>query len=477
MAPGVVNHESWAVYCPNERRYLWHTPSFQHSQQDPWTLFSLPAEQEFRGTLPDGRSLYLTHHDGLYYLRTRHDPLMEKVFEYAPGLIVTADEQGRMQLVNQAVCTLSGYAPEQLRGKCFYELIPEDERDRVQTVVTRCFDGREVTYSENHWVTASGEKRLLQWSNTRVLSDNNEVIHIGVARDITEQRRAEAQLEVSEARYRNLVENAPDLILELSQTGQILFASPNARHLLGILSPPLQNTPILSWIHEDDWQRFADQLQQPQAQLECRLKHSEEGWRWFSCLGKRYTAQGESKSTLVCRDVTSERAQLQSQKMQAVGFVAAGLAQEFLELLEQDDDQARAKARQLARRLLHLSKVDFEKERFTLESLLEQATQLLSASLRRTRIQVSVNTQESWLSGGRAQLEQLLLHMGLSARDNVLHIETHPVPNPALHGLDAAPNWVELRVAPYERTALPALTDLRAVAVPGEPYRIFLPLS
>lgn len=476
MASGVVNHETWAVYCPKESRYLWHTPNFHH-QQDPWTLFQLPSEQEFRGTLPDGRTLYLTLHDGLYYLRSRHDPLLDKIFEYAPGLIVTADDQGRMQMVNHAVCSLSGYSPHELRGKCFYELIPEDERDRVQSIVTRCFDGREVTYSENHWVTSKGEKRLLQWSNTRLLDDNNDIIHIGIARDITEQRRAEEQLEVSEARYRNLVENAPDLILEISQTGQILFASPNARNLLGILCPPLQGTPILSWIHEDDWQRFSEQLQQPQAQVECRLRHSEEGWRWFSCLGKRYTAQGEQKSTLVCRDITSERAQLQSQKMQAVGLVAAGLAQEFLELLEQDDQEARHKAKQLARQLQHLSKVDFERERVTLESLLEQGIQLLSASLQKTRIQLSINTQDSWLSGGRAQLEQLLLHMGLSARDNVLHIETHSVPNPALHGLEPNQAWVELRVAPYERTALPALTDLQAVALPGEPYRIFLPLS
>src|SRR5690606_19475971 len=54
-----------------------------------------------------------------------------------------------------------------------------------------------------------------------------------LARDITEQKRAEAALRQSEAHFRSLIENALDIIALLDADGARLFESPSGRRLLG----------------------------------------------------------------------------------------------------------------------------------------------------------------------------------------------------------------------------------------------------
>lgn len=393
--------------------------------------------------------------------------LLQQIFEYAPALIVLADDTGRMQKVNRAVCALSGYSPEELQNRPFYELIPDEERNKVQHVVEQCFHDADVTYSENHWVTKGGERRLLQWSNTRLSTGfNDELVHVGIARDITEQRKAEQK-------FRSLVDNAPDAILEIKSNGTVLFTNPAARQIFG----NILKSPILNWVHEDDWAQVAEQMQQPKTDVRCRMLHCQDGWRWFDCKGQA--------GILICRDVTAERHSEESQKMQAVGNVAASLAQEFLQLHKKLEatlekaahNQARPEDFELARQALQdaqdlatqLKKLNqeayFEPERATLEDMLEGAASLLTASLSKVRVQLELNTKDSWLSGGRTQLEQMLLNLGLNAvhPGSVLNLSTHQ-----------APEGVELRVSLTPSGDLYASGPLEnAVIIPGDPLRVF----
>lgn len=407
-------------------------------------------------------------HSSLLHTKTE---LLQQIFEYAPALIVLSDESGRIRKVNRSVSALSGYSPEELLNRPFYELIPDEERQKVQQVVEQCFHDVEVTYSENHWVTKSGERRLLQWSNTRLTTNfNDELVHVGIARDVTEQRKAEQK-------FRSLVDNAPDAILEIELNGTVLFTNHAARQLFG----NILQTPILNWVHEDDWQNVADQMQKTKTDVRCRMLHCQDGWRWFDCKGQQ--------GILICRDVTADRHSEESQKMQAVGTVAASLAQEFLQLhkkleiaLEQASPEARSalkNAQDLAHQLLKLNhEAHFEPERATLEEMLEGAASLLTASLSKVRIQLELHTRHSWLGGGRAQLEQMLLNLGLSAvhPGTVLHLSTHAVHHSET--LDPARQWVELRITQNPSGHLyAAAPPAQAIVLPGDPLRVFFPLS
>lgn len=335
--PGSSTLSLWRD-AAQRQHYLHHLQTKGAVRQMPFPFYHL-----------DGRPIdsvtsaaLFTHQDQAYLIGTLGTPppdstllhtkteLLQQIFEYAPALIVLSDDSGRMRKVNRAVSALSGYSPEELQDRPFYELIPEDERHKVQQVVEQCFHDAHVTYSENHWVTKGGERRLLQWSNTRLTAGfNDELVHVGIARDVTEQRKAEQK-------FRGLVDNAPDAILEIESNGTVVFTNPAARQLFG----NILQTAILNWVHEDDWPHVAEHMQKAKTDVRCRMLHCQEGWRWFDCKGQA--------GILICRDVTAERYSEESQKMQAVGSVAASLAQEFLQLhkkLEAALDQASPEAR------------------------------------------------------------------------------------------------------------------------------------
>lgn len=475
--PGDSTRPLWRD--PEKRRdYLRYLQTKGPIQQAPFPFFHRDGQ-----ALDSVTSAALIHHQGFSYIvGTLGSPpphssllhskteLLQQIFEYAPALIVLSDDRGRMRKVNRSVCSLSGYTPEELENRPFYELIPEEERQQVQQVVAQCLHDADVTYSENHWITKSGERRLLQWSNTRLTTGfNDELVHVGIARDVTEQRKAEQ-------RFRGLVDNAPDAILEIEGNGTVTFTNHAARQIFG----NILQTPILNWVHEDDWQHVADQMQKPKTEVRCRMLHCTEGWRWFDCKGQA--------GILICRDVTAERQTEESQKMQAVGTVAASLAQEFLQLhkkleiaLDQASPEARSalkSAQNLANQLLKLDQETyFEPERATLEEMLESAASLLTASLSKVRVQLELQTQNSWLNGGRAQLKQMLLSLGLNAvhPGAILHLSTHPVQDS--ESLDPAYRWVELRITQTPRGELYAVAPLnQAVTIPGDPFRVFFPL-
>lgn len=116
-----------------------------------------------------------------------------------------------------------------------------------------------------------------------------------------------------------------------------------------------------------------------------------------------------------------------------------------------------------------------------MEEIVEGASLLLSASLNKVRIQLDLKTQRSWLRGGRAQIEQMLLNLGLSVvhPGTPLHISTLPVSpqERQILSLDQASQWVELRITQNPTGNLYGGVTLdQAVVVPGDPFRIFLPL-
>ncbi|MBN2194481.1 MAG: PAS domain S-box protein [Polyangiaceae bacterium] len=99
------------------------------------------------------------------------------------------------------------------------------------------FDGDEQTYYVESWQRRrDGEKRLLAWW-CRVLKDEAGAVvgALSIAHDVTEQRRDQARLEQSEAKYRRLIEGLGSRYAVFSRKldGEVSYASPSIRALIG----------------------------------------------------------------------------------------------------------------------------------------------------------------------------------------------------------------------------------------------------
>ncbi len=81
-----------------------------------------------------------------------------------------------------------------------------------------------------------------------------------IVRDVTERRRAEEALSASEARYRQLVENARETIL-VAQDGLIKFVNQMAMEMSGYSEAELLGRPFPEFIHPDDREMVVNSYQ------------------------------------------------------------------------------------------------------------------------------------------------------------------------------------------------------------------------
>ncbi|HEX8921138.1 MAG TPA: PAS domain S-box protein, partial [Pyrinomonadaceae bacterium] len=140
------------------------------------------------------------------------------LFETTQDGIMIVDDEGRYVEVNESLCRILKAPRERLVGAHFSEFIPpvvlnEAEKDFSELKTFSSFEG------EFPLMTAEGDVVELDW-----ISRGNFVpgLHFCVAREITERKRAQAEIQQSEERYRSLLENANDIIYSHDLQGNYL---------------------------------------------------------------------------------------------------------------------------------------------------------------------------------------------------------------------------------------------------------------
>ncbi|MGC9526433.1 MAG: PAS domain S-box protein [Limnospira sp.] len=131
------------------------------------------------------------------------------ILDTVATLIVVVDQQGRIVKFNQACVRATGYSLAEVQNRVFWDLlVPEPEIEGVRNTFARLQSGRSMSCYENSWVTKTGDRRLISWSNTVLFDDAGEVeFIIGTGEDITDRRRAELELEEQKEAYRKLAED------------------------------------------------------------------------------------------------------------------------------------------------------------------------------------------------------------------------------------------------------------------------------
>jgi PAS domain S-box-containing protein len=123
---------------------------------------------------------------------------------------------GRLVEINDAWSTLTGYARGRALGRTTVELaLWADEQDRKRLVEALVAQWA-VRDFEMRLRTRLGEERICRMHAT-VLSLDGEPHSLAVLRDVTMERQARLALEVSEQRYRSLVDTARDAIVLVRQ--------------------------------------------------------------------------------------------------------------------------------------------------------------------------------------------------------------------------------------------------------------------
>ena len=123
--------------------------------------------------------------------RARAQDELDRIFNLSSDLITVADFEGHFTRVNPAVEQILGYTAGEFVARPYLQSVHPDDREKTRAETARIRQGQKVTSFENRYVRKDGSYRVLEWTSTPVL---DERLMYGVARDVTERRRAESEL-------------------------------------------------------------------------------------------------------------------------------------------------------------------------------------------------------------------------------------------------------------------------------------------
>jgi PAS domain S-box-containing protein len=144
------------------------------------------------------------------------------------------DLTGDFTYINKALADLTGYTVQELVGRPFIQFVHPEDRQKVLGIFMKgASTSGEAPEIEFRVKRRDGQILTLTSKPTRFEIDGKTVGFQAIITDITERKRMEEKLRLSEERYRNLVENSKDSIVILDLKGNVVFGNKASEELTG----------------------------------------------------------------------------------------------------------------------------------------------------------------------------------------------------------------------------------------------------
>ena len=145
---------------------------------------------------------------------------------------IAIHSQGHILFVNPAMMRMSGAtSADQMIGKTVLDLIHPDFRELVRKRMHEMqITGQPISFIEEKLLRVDGSSFDVELAAVPYSFKDTQYIQI-VARDITERKRAEAQLLASEQLFRALVEHSPDFIARYDRECRRIYVNPAIQKL------------------------------------------------------------------------------------------------------------------------------------------------------------------------------------------------------------------------------------------------------
>jgi diguanylate cyclase (GGDEF)-like protein/PAS domain S-box-containing protein len=218
--------------------------------------------------------------------------------------------------VNDATVETYGYTRDEFLRMRITDIRPQEA---VPQLITALNDRPTLQHS-GEWQHRTRDGRIIDVEITSHLKEfAGRPGALVIALDVTERKRAQRALEVSEERFRSLVHHASDLITVIRPDTTVLYQSPSIEGILGYKADAVIGHALTDIVHRDDVASLlaflAETISKPDASawVETRLRHRNGSWSVFEIVGSDRTGDPAIGGFVLNTRDLSERKLLEDQ--------------------------------------------------------------------------------------------------------------------------------------------------------------------
>jgi two-component system cell cycle sensor histidine kinase/response regulator CckA len=190
------------------------------------------------------KEVYKKLYESEKYLRTIIDSSIDG--------IAVVDEQGKIEFGNDSFFDIVGWPRDELIGQSFIKMLTDDTKELYLKIWQEYQNSAPNTgqVAEAKIVTRDGEIRYLYKSRVATVI-NGQKKFIFIARNISDRKKLESDLKESEAKYRELFENAQDAMYVLDTEDNFLKMNNVGLRILGCTKEEVIGTNISKWLTQE----------------------------------------------------------------------------------------------------------------------------------------------------------------------------------------------------------------------------------
>ncbi|WP_167773013.1 PAS domain-containing sensor histidine kinase [Ramlibacter humi] len=189
--------------------------------------------------------------------------LLAKIAESTDDVIFAKDLEGRYRFVNAAALAVMGRTRESTLGRTDLEVMPEEVARRIMAVDRRVLETGQATQTDEAVPTPGGNLRYWATRKTPLRDDAGRLIGLlGIARDVTESRKAQAELIAEHLKLEMGIKAAGLVMADIDyRTDQNHISAGLARLLeLGDGEMTVPRQAIFDRVHPDDRERYVQAI-------------------------------------------------------------------------------------------------------------------------------------------------------------------------------------------------------------------------